>query len=673
MKKILTGILSLMMCLSMNFVVLAEDEGEKNVVDTVAKMNDNDYSSVTEAIKAVEENGTATINVIANTTEDITIPVGKTITLVISDGVTITNSTSHTITNNGTLTITGNGTIDNVTHAKGDLVNVYGAAATLSGSVSYTRSKEAGKDKNNSGGNSWYNIVNQGTMTIKDNTNVTSTGSFSSLIRNGELTNPTLSSTLTIESGTFSGGINTIKNGDFGYLYINGGAFSNTTQATVLNWHHAEISGGTFSPTDKASNALLVGKWIEYESNTVKYKTEGNTIISGGTFNGNISQYENSNSKSNYEHGTYTILGGTFSKDISEYLVDGYKVYNDGSAYKVISKDTSTVEVNENTVALDKEVTTKIADDGIEVIDNDFDKAQITTVDVKTKTIDLKKEEQTKVEEVLKLDEKEEITNILPIDITLTAVDSNGKKANLIKFNSDENEKGITVTVLLKSEDANKFTGKNISVVRIHDGEYEVIASDAKLVGNSLTFTSDKFSTYVLVAKEKTYTVSYNTVGDSKYGLPTTVVGTIPEITTYLEGNKVTVANALTTTETKASDGTQGTWSFSWDKEDFEIGEDTVITGTWKFTPIEVKPTATPTVEPTSTPTPTLKPTATPKTTATPSATSTPKATTTPTATPESKTAKTSDSSNVALYGCVTVIAVAAVGLLFFLKKRTNN
>lgn len=47
--------------------------------------------------------------------------------------------------------------VDNITHAKAALSNAVGATATLEGGT-FMRSKEAGKDGNNSGGNSYYTI-----------------------------------------------------------------------------------------------------------------------------------------------------------------------------------------------------------------------------------------------------------------------------------------------------------------------------------------------------------------------------------------------------------------------------------------------------------------------------------------------------------------------------------
>ena len=59
----------------------------------------------------------------ADITASITIPADKNITLDLN-GKTLTNEANkHTITNEGTLTIKGDGTVDNVSHARGALVN----------------------------------------------------------------------------------------------------------------------------------------------------------------------------------------------------------------------------------------------------------------------------------------------------------------------------------------------------------------------------------------------------------------------------------------------------------------------------------------------------------------------------------------------------------------------
>ena len=243
----------------------------------------------------------------------IEIPAGVTIRLDLN-GKTLTNEANkHTITNEGTLTIKGDGTVDNVSHAKAAVYNKQGATATLSGGK-FTRSKETGKSDSVSGGNSYYNILNQGEMTINSGVEVSQTGHFSSLIDNGwyngSENTAKINAKLTINGGTFSGGLNTIKNDDFGDLTIKDGKFSNTSGAVVLNWNIANISGGSFEVADSAKSAIANG----YGNAEMD---KGELTITGGTFTasndgaGNIFGYTGSNG------GFVKISGGTFDGDLN--------------------------------------------------------------------------------------------------------------------------------------------------------------------------------------------------------------------------------------------------------------------------------------------------------------------------------------------------------------------
>ena len=243
----------------------------------------------------------------------IEIPAGVTIRLDLN-GKTLTNEANkHTITNEGTLTIKGDGTVDNVSHAKAAVYNKQGATATLSGGK-FTRSKETGKSDSVSGGNSYYNILNQGEMTINSGVEVSQTGHFSSLIDNGwyngSENTAKINAKLTINGGTFSGGLNTIKNDDFGDLTIKDGKFSNTSGAVVLNWNIANISGGSFEVADSAKSVIANG----YGNAEMD---KGELTITGGTFTasndgaGNIFGYTGSNG------GFVKISGGTFDGDLN--------------------------------------------------------------------------------------------------------------------------------------------------------------------------------------------------------------------------------------------------------------------------------------------------------------------------------------------------------------------
>ena len=222
------------------------------------------------------ENG-ATITLKGDTCEDVTIPAGKDIILDLG-GFTLTNSQGHTITNSGTLTIKGTGTVGNLTHKKAAIYNNEGGTVILNGGT-YTRSQEKGADAGNSGGNSYYNIVNLGDMTIHDGVEVTSGGHYSSLIENGFYngTGKTTDPTLTIHGGTFSGGLNTVKNDDRGVLEIKGGTFTNVSQAAVLNWNEATIEGGEFQANAGAQAVILNG----HIDDTMD---QGKLTINGGSF-----------------------------------------------------------------------------------------------------------------------------------------------------------------------------------------------------------------------------------------------------------------------------------------------------------------------------------------------------------------------------------------------------
>ena len=195
-------------------------------------------SSKEELEQALNDSSVTTIKLGANITASITIAAGKDVTLNLN-GHTLTNTDGqHTITNNGTLTITGTGTVDNVSHARAAIVN--NGTATLNGGT-YTRSKENPENNaEDAGGNSFYTILsdNGAKMTINEGVTVTNVGNFSSMIRNGG----TSASTLIINGGTFSGGLNAIKNDEAGVLTINGGDFSNTSQFVVMNWHKTTIN-----------------------------------------------------------------------------------------------------------------------------------------------------------------------------------------------------------------------------------------------------------------------------------------------------------------------------------------------------------------------------------------------------------------------------------------------
>ena len=439
----------------------------------IASIGDKGFDSLTAAINAA--NNGDTISLKSSTTEDIVIPNGKTLTIDILEGVTLTNNKDHTIINNGDLTITGKGTIDDVTHGKGDIVNNYGATLVLKGEITLTRSKEAGSSTTSSGGNSWYNISNQGTMDIYDDVSVISAGSFSSLIRNGE-GKENEKAILRIHNGKFSGGINTIKNGDFGKLYIEDGEFLNSTQATLLNWNYAEINGGTFKPTNNATDAVITGLWKDEN-----YDTEGKTIITGGDFYGAISLYDEKLYPGQALNGDTNISGGSFSKDVSKYLISGYNVAKINDTYEVV-KDGEKIDVTSPTPTVD------------ETTYDEVKKVQSDSNGILLKT-DLVNDLQSNEKDMLnkQTPSNSKLDQIVPLDINLYSVDVNGESTKITSLNSP-----ITINMYLPDDIVDSIKNKTIKVARFHGGVLSML--DASLNGNILTFKTDKFSTYVIVA-----------------------------------------------------------------------------------------------------------------------------------------------------------------------------
>ena len=317
----------------------AENEGVK----TIDELN--------AAITAAGETET-TIKLAADITGDVVVPEKANITIDLN-GKKITNSVGHTIMNNGTLTIKGEGTVDNITHGKAALYNK--GTVTLNGGT-FDRTQENGRSDSSSGGNSYYTIKNVGNMTINEGVNVLTAkgngelGRFSSLVANGYYNGTTYDNdkgeekpTLTINNGTFSGGLNTIKNDDRAELTINNGTFKNFYQATVQNHNIATINGGTYKAASDASSTeketygvyncgcdanidrgtLTVTGGIfegaDYAIDDVSSQTAV-VNISGGSFSGAKGAIKGTNSNA-----IISISGGVFDSNVQAYAANGYK------------------------------------------------------------------------------------------------------------------------------------------------------------------------------------------------------------------------------------------------------------------------------------------------------------------------------------------------------------
>lgn len=343
--------------------------GEADPQDANVAYVDNDTSKTYKTLQDAITNAMAQVVLTSNVTESVTIPAGKSIQLNLNDHKITNTAGKHTITNNGTLTIAGNGTVDNVSHGRAALYNEKDATAIVE-SGAFTRSQEAGNSPSSSGGNSWYVVYNDGTLTFNGGT-VESTGKFSSLIVSGQNDS---SAVMTINNGNFSNGFIVIK-AEGGTTNITGGTF-NSPEQTLQNWDSiTTVTGGTLNGA--------ISSWV-WENST----TNGVTISGDAVVNGNLTaaNYDNKSSiassitinggkingelkKRNIDDAadaTYTgakfeVTAGTFTKKFSaSYLASGLALKeNANGTYTVGEK---TVDTKPATKAEDTEVAGKLED-----------------------------------------------------------------------------------------------------------------------------------------------------------------------------------------------------------------------------------------------------------------------------------------------------------------------
>ena len=262
------------------YTSVANADGTYGVVAGVAQVAGKAFTSLQAAIDAAQNGETVTL--LTDATEDATVAAGKNITLDLG-GKTLTN----TNTGKATLTI-----------AKG-------ATATV-------------KNGNIVGGMSYYTIDNYGTTTLEDVT-ATAGNTDSSMIRND--------GTLTIESGSYSGGLNVVKSEEDSTLIINGGKFelSHAVKygytAVILVYGNTTITDGEFVCSATTPN------WA-YPKVVMTGEVSGHpsfTKITGGSF---VNKYSGGGIFHGYTPATsdnFEVSGGTFNKSITEgYCADGF-------------------------------------------------------------------------------------------------------------------------------------------------------------------------------------------------------------------------------------------------------------------------------------------------------------------------------------------------------------
>ena len=257
----------------------AAETGGEGTTAAVAEVGGKSYSSLQEAINKAQ--GGETVTLLTDATENVTIA-GKNITLDL-----------------------GNKKLTNTNTGKATLTIAKGATATV---------------KNGSivGGTSFYTIQNNGTATFEDVT-ATAGNTGSSMIDNW--------GTLTIESGSYSGGLNVVKSEEDSTLNINGGRFelsyaTSGYTGVVFAYGNTTITGGEF-----IQSLTTTGRW-NHPQVVATGVVDGHTAITrvtGGHFVNKLSRENIFRGIGKGTSDNFKVSGGTFNKSISEgYCADGF-------------------------------------------------------------------------------------------------------------------------------------------------------------------------------------------------------------------------------------------------------------------------------------------------------------------------------------------------------------
>ena len=245
----------------------------------VAEIGSQGYKFLTEAIDAAQDGQTVTL--LADATKDVVI--SKSITLDLG-GKTLTNTNA------------GNATI-----------------SVQSGTVTV-------KNGNVKGGTGYYNIEakKDANLTLTDVT-ATAGNTGSSMIDNW--------GTLTITSGTYTGGLNVVKSEEDSKLTITGGTFelsyaTNGYTGVIFAYGDTTISGGEF-----IQSLTTTGRW-NHPTVVLTGVVEGHTAITrvtGGHFVNKMSGESIFRGVGKATSDNFKVSGGTFNKSIPDaYCADGF-------------------------------------------------------------------------------------------------------------------------------------------------------------------------------------------------------------------------------------------------------------------------------------------------------------------------------------------------------------
>ena len=259
----------------------ANVDGTQSLSKAYAKIGETYYKSLADALEAANAGDTVTL--LDDVTADVVI--NKNITLDLG-GKTLTNTGAG----KATISVTG------------------GTVTVKNGTVI--------------GGTSYYNIeVTKGSnanLTLEDIT-ATAGNTGSSMIDNW--------GTMTIKSGTYTGGLNVVKSEEGSTLTINGGKFTleyatSGYTGVIFAYGTTTITGGEF-----IQNLTTTGRW-NHPQVILAGVVEGYTssvIVTGGKFTNKMSGESIFRGVGKATSDNFEVSGGTFNKSISDgFCADGF-------------------------------------------------------------------------------------------------------------------------------------------------------------------------------------------------------------------------------------------------------------------------------------------------------------------------------------------------------------
>ena len=368
-------------------------------------------------------------------------------------------------------------------------------------------------------------IINGGTLTTKNGAAIYMPGPATLKVTGG-----TLNGGISLRMGKIdiSGGKIIATNGStdsvneyYGYsgnawfadaLYVWGGTYTSKDEG-YTNDLDLSITGGEFITENKQGSAIAIYDMGLVEQN-IKVKISGNVkattnaTVRTGYDVLSLSEAGVTNPKEGY--GLYSgkvtslITGGTFTGDVSKYVADGY-VANLNNGVSTVAKREIKVVTPDISDAV-KDVAIGVNGDVKDALDKSLEKSNINTknenptVEVSVKSLDtsdVSKDVITKIEDYVKMSSKK-LTVANYFDISLLVKNSNDE----IIGELSEVVAPIEFKVVLTDELKNVKDGyvRNYYVLRVHDDKTEIIP--AKLADGMLVFSSDKFSSYVLAYED---------------------------------------------------------------------------------------------------------------------------------------------------------------------------